>query len=267
MFVVAGPCVIESADHALRVGEELAAIAERLSLRLIYKSSYDKANRTSVRSPRGPGLEEGLEILEKVKDRCGLEILTDIHAVEQAAVAAEVVDVLQIPAFLARQTDLVQAAAATGRAVNVKKGQFMAPSDMRHVIEKARSALPAGSTAEERIWVCERGTAFGYHDLVVDIRGLQEMRGFGCPVLFDASHSVQKPSGGDGISGGQREMIPVLARAAVAAGIDGFFIETHPNPVEAHSDSATVWPLQQLEPLLASLIDVDAACQRARQAF
>jgi 2-dehydro-3-deoxyphosphooctonate aldolase (KDO 8-P synthase) len=257
MFIIAGPCVIESEDVALATAEVLAGIAARLGIRLIYKSSFDKANRTSGTSPRGPGLARGLEILERVRSVTGLEVLTDIHEVSQASEAAAVVDVLQIPAFLSRQTDLIQAAITTGRPVNVKKGQFMAPEDMRHVVAKAATALPGGTDIASHLWLCERGTSFGYRDLVVDMRGLEIMRRFGCPVIFDASHSVQLPGAGGTTSGGQREHIPVLARAAVAVGVDGLFIETHPDPANAKSDAATVWPLDRLENLLAGLIEVD----------
>lgn len=264
MFVIAGPCVIESAEQAVAVAERLAGIAARLGLDLIYKSSFDKANRTAAAAVRGPGLESGLAILDRVKRETGLRILTDIHEAGQATVVAEVADVLQIPAFLARQTDLIQAAAATGKLVNVKKGQFMAPEDMRHVVAKAQAALPAGLSAHERIWLCERGTSFGYRDLVVDMRGLETMRAFGCPVVFDASHSVQQPAAAGDVSGGQRERIPALARAAIAVGVDGLFIETHPDPARALSDAATVWPLDKLEPLLAGLLDIAAASSAAR---
>ena len=257
MFVIAGPCVIESEAAALNSAERLAGIAARLGIRLIYKSSFDKANRTSGSSARGPGISRGLEILSLVRSATGLEVLTDIHEAGQAAQAAEIVDVLQIPAFLSRQTDLIHAAIATNKPVNVKKGQFMAPEDMRHVVAKAATGLPTGTDIAKHLWLTERGTSFGYRDLVVDMRGLEIMRGFGCPVIFDASHSVQQPGAAGATSGGQRELIPVLARAAVAAGVDGLFIETHPDPANAWSDSATVWPLDRLEDLLASLIAID----------
>ncbi len=261
MFVIAGPCVIESEAAALFAAEQLAGIAARLGIRLIYKSSFDKANRTSPSSPRGPGIARGLQILERVRNETGLEVLTDIHEVAQVAEAAAVVDVLQIPAFLSRQTDLIQAAIATNKPVNVKKGQFMAPEDMRHVVAKAAAAMPPGSDVSRHLWLCERGTSFGHRDLVVDMRGLETMRGFGCPVIFDASHSVQQPGAAGATSGGQRQHIPVLARAAVAAGVDGLFIETHPDPANALSDAATVWPLDQLEGLLARLIEIDQVVQ------
>jgi 2-dehydro-3-deoxyphosphooctonate aldolase (KDO 8-P synthase) len=261
MFVIAGPCVIESEAHALRSAETLAGIAARLAIRLIYKSSFDKANRSSAASPRGPGLNRGLEILAKVRATSGLEVLTDIHEPAQAAIVAEVADVLQVPAFLSRQTDLIQAAVAAGKPVQVKKGQFMAPQDMAQVVAKAAAMLPAGAAVGQHLWLCERGTSFGYQDLVADMRGLEVMRGFGCPVVFDASHAVQQPGAAGQTSGGQRELIPVLARAAVAAGIDGLFVETHPDPAAALSDAATVWPLGQLERLLAGLLAIDAAAR------
>ncbi|PKB19010.1 2-dehydro-3-deoxyphosphooctonate aldolase (KDO 8-P synthase) [Novosphingobium kunmingense] len=266
MLVIAGPCVIEGESHALAVAERLADIAERLGLRLIYKSSFDKANRTSAASPRGPGLDEGLAILDKVRRETGLPVLTDIHESTQAVPVAEVVDVLQIPAFLARQTDLIQTAVATGRTVNVKKGQFMAPEDMAHVVAKAQAVLPAGANVGERLWLCERGTSFGYRDLVVDMRGLEVMRDFGCPVIFDAGHSAQQPAAAGHASGGRRDLIPALARAAVAVGVDGLFLETHPDPGQAHSDAATAWPLDRFEALMTGLIALDRASRDARTA-
>jgi 2-dehydro-3-deoxyphosphooctonate aldolase (KDO 8-P synthase) len=256
-FVIAGPCVVESLDLALRTGDVLAEMAERLGISFVYKSSFDKANRSAEGSQRGPGLEEGLSILARVKAETGLSILTDVHETVQVSAAAEVADVIQIPAFLARQTDLLQAAAATGCYVNIKKGQFMAPADMHNAIGKAAAALPSGSNIQDKVWLCERGTSFGYHDLVVDMRGLSIMRETGCKVIFDASHSVQRPSGMGNRSGGDREAIPALARAAVAVGIDGLFIETHPEPENAHSDAATVWPLDRLEGLLRNLLSID----------
>lgn len=264
MFVIAGPCVIESESSALAIAEQLAAIAARLNVRLIYKASFDKANRSSPASPRGPGLAAGLAILARIKQATGLELLTDVHETAQVEAAAEVVDVLQIPAFLSRQTDLIIAAARTGRIVHVKKGQFMAPADMRHVVAKAAGALPGGAAVGDRLWLCERGTTFGYRDLIVDMRGLEEMAELGCPVVYDASHSVQQPGAAGQTSGGQRQRIPVLARAAVAAGIDGLFIETHPDPDRAHSDSATVWPLDRLEDLLRALLAIKAVADPLR---
>lgn len=214
MFIIAGPCVIESEPQALAIARELAEIGGRLQVRMIFKASFDKANRTSARSPRGPGLRGGLEILARVRAETGLELLTDVHELAQVEPAAAVVDVLQIPAFLCRQTDLIQAAVRSGRPVNIKKGQFMAPADMTHVVDKAAACLPPEAPVAQRLWLCERGTSFGYHDLVVDMRGLAAMRAFGCPVVYDASHSVQKPGAAQGVSGGDREMIPALARAA-----------------------------------------------------
>ena len=253
LFVVAGPCVIEGADHALGVAEQVARIGERLNLPVIFKSSFDKANRTAGTSPRGPGLDEGLAILARVQRETGLPVLTDVHETVQVAAVAQVADVIQIPAFLSRQTDLLRTAAATGRVVNIKKGQFMAADDMAHAAAKVGSALPADCAPEDHIILTERGTSFGYHDLIVDMRGLGEMRATGFPVLFDASHSAQRPSGAGDRSGGAREWIPLLARAAAAAGISGLFIETHPDPDNAWSDSATVWPLDRLERLLTDV--------------
>jgi len=252
LFLIAGPCVIESRAFALDTAERLRDIAARVGIPLIYKSSYDKANRTSSHSFRGPGLEEGLDILAEVRERTGLPVLTDVHTVAEVAEAARVVDVLQTPAFLCRQTDLVQAAAASGRPVNIKKGQFLAPHDMQQVVEKAHEA-----GGRDRVLVCERGVTFGYNNLVVDMRGLAIMRATGCPVVFDATHSVQLPGGQGARSGGQREHIPVLARAAVAAGVAGLFMETHPDPEHAASDGPNAWPLQQLEALLRTLKILD----------
>ncbi len=253
LFVVAGPCVIESADHALGVADELARIGDRLNLPLVFKSSFDKANRTSGTSPRGPGLDEGLAILARVQRETGLPVLTDVHETVQVGAVAEVADIVQIPAFLSRQTDLLRAAAASGRVVNIKKGQFMAADDMVHAAAKVGDALPPGCTAAEHVILTERGTSFGYHDLIVDMRSLGKMRATGLPTLFDASHSVQSPGGANGKSGGAREWIPLLSRAAAAAGISGLFIETHPDPANAWSDSATVWPLDRLEALLVDV--------------
>lgn len=253
LFVVAGPCVIESADHALGVAETLARIGDRLDLPLVFKSSFDKANRTSGTSPRGPGLDEGLAILARVQRETGLPVLTDVHETVQVGAVAEVADIVQIPAFLSRQTDLLRAAAATGRVVNIKKGQFMAADDMIHAAAKVGDALPVGCAVADHVILTERGTSFGYHDLIVDMRSLGKMRATGLPTLFDASHSVQSPGGANGKSGGAREWIPLLSRAAAAAGISGLFIETHPDPANAWSDSATVWPLDRLEALLADV--------------
>lgn len=251
-FLIAGPCVIESRELALETAAELKAITHRLGIPFIYKSSYDKANRTSGSSPRGPGIEEGLEILAEVRREIGVPVLTDVHSVEEVERAAQVVDMLQTPAFLCRQTDLIRAAAGSGKPVNIKKGQFLSPGEMTHVVEKAREA-----GGEAAVTVCERGASFGYHNLVVDMRSLAILRETGCPVVFDATHSVQLPGGADGKSGGQREFVPVLARAAVGVGIDGLFIETHPDPDHAWSDGANAWPLGELEGLLGSLKRLD----------
>lgn len=247
LVIIAGPCVIESEDLNLQVAEELKKISERTGLPLIYKSSYDKANRTSIDSYRGPGLEEGLRILEKVKNSAELPVLSDVHQVTEVRPAAEVLDVLQIPAFLCRQTDLVVEAAKTGKPVNVKKGQFMAPQDMVHVARKAES------TGNSRIMLTERGTFFGYGNLVVDMRSLAIMRSFGHPVVFDCTHSVQLPGGLGGATGGQREFIPLLARAATAAGVDVLFFEVHPRPDYALCDGPNSWPLDSFESLLRLL--------------
>jgi 2-dehydro-3-deoxyphosphooctonate aldolase (KDO 8-P synthase) len=263
LFVIAGPCVIESERHAIDVAVQLAAIADRLQLLLIYKSSFDKANRTSGAGFRGPGLDAGLRILEKVRAETGLPVLTDVHETSQVAAVAQVVDILQTPAFLARQTDLIEAVAASGLIVNIKKAQFMAPADMIHVAEKARAAAKAAGGRGDNIMLCERGTSFGYNNLVNDMRGLEIMRETGCPVVFDATHSAQLPGGRGFMSGGDRRFVPLLARAAVAAGVAGVFLETHPDPENARSDSATVWPLDRLEPLLAQLLAFDAVSKVA----
>jgi 2-dehydro-3-deoxyphosphooctonate aldolase (KDO 8-P synthase) len=249
-FVI-GPCVIESRTHAVDLATEIAAIARRAGCPVIFKASFDKANRTSLSSYRGPGLDEGLRTLEAVKAKTGLPLLTDIHEPAQATPVAEVVDVLQIPAFLCRQTDLLVAAARTGRPVNVKKGQFLAPRDMRHVVNKLQEA---GNT---QILLTERGTTFGYNNLVVDMRGLPMMRELGYPVIFDVTHSLQLPGAGEGVTGGLAEYIPPLARAGVAAGVDGVFMEVHENPARARSDAANALALPQLEPLLLTLVEID----------
>jgi len=257
LFLIAGPCAIESEKMALSTAETLRAIADRLGILLIYKSSFDKANRSAGSSFRGPGLEEGLRILEKVRVETGLPVLTDVHEVHQVKPVAEVVDVLQTPAFLARQTDLIEAVATSGKPANIKKGQFMAPGDMGNVIDKARAAAAGTGMGLPTMMVAERGASFGYHNLVVDMRGLAIMRETGCPVVFDATHSVQLPSGNGTSSGGQREYVPVLARAAVAVGVSGLFMETHPDPARAKSDGPNAWPLDQLEPLLVRLLAID----------
>jgi 2-dehydro-3-deoxyphosphooctonate aldolase (KDO 8-P synthase) len=251
LFLIAGPCVIESETLAIETAGILKEICASLSIPFIYKSSFDKANRTSANSFRGPGLEAGLKILEKVKKQVGVCILTDVHEDTPLAEVASVVDVLQTPAFLCRQTNFIQRVAETQKPVNIKKGQFLTPWDMKHVVAKARA------TGNEMIMVCERGASFGYNNLVSDMRSLSIMRETGCPVVFDATHSVQLPGGRDGASGGQREFVPVLARAAVAAGIAGIFIETHPKPDEALSDGPNSWPLDKMRPLLESLKAMD----------
>jgi 2-dehydro-3-deoxyphosphooctonate aldolase (KDO 8-P synthase) len=251
LFLIAGPCVVESESLALDVAGRLKEITGRLGIPLIYKSSFDKANRSSHQSYRGLGLEQGLEILAKVKAQIGVPVLTDVHEYTPLAEVAAVVDVLQTPAFLCRQTDFIQNVARQGRPVNIKKGQFLSPWEMRNVVAKARIV------GNDHLMVCERGASFGYNNLVSDMRALMVMRATGCPVVFDATHSVQLP-GGQGIaSGGQREFVPVLARAAVAAGIAGLFMETHPDPDRALSDGPNAWPLDRMEPLLATLKALD----------
>ncbi|MDY7000494.1 MAG: 3-deoxy-8-phosphooctulonate synthase [Thermodesulfobacteriota bacterium] len=247
-FLIAGPCVLEGLDLALEVALRLADMARKLSLPVVFKSSFDKANRTSLSSFRGPGLREGLSWLAEVKEDTGLPVLTDIHEPGQAEEVAEVADVLQIPAFLCRQTDLLLAAGETGRIVNVKKGQFLAPWDMKPALDKL------AYTGNEKIWITERGTGFGYNNLVVDFRSFPIMAGFGYPVIFDATHSVQLPGGKGSASGGQREFVPCLARAAVAAGASGVFMEVHPDPDKALCDGPNMWPLNELEPLLRDLL-------------
>ncbi|MFM7087549.1 MAG: 3-deoxy-8-phosphooctulonate synthase [Cyanobium sp.] len=250
--LIAGPCVIESRDLALEIAAQVKAITDRLGIHYVFKASFDKANRSSGRSFRGPGLEEGLAVLAEVKQRHGLPVLTDIHESHQAASVAAVVDVLQIPAFLCRQTDLLLAAAeatrGSDRIINVKKGQFLAPWDMAQVVHKLRQA------GVQNLWLTERGTSFGYNTLVVDYRGLPQLQALGCPVIFDATHSVQQPGGQGSSSGGQREYVAPLARAAVAVGVDGLFLEVHPDPDNALSDGPNMVPLHRLEPLLAQLL-------------
>ena len=247
-FLIAGPCVLESLDLALEAALRLADMARKLSLPVIFKSSFDKANRTSLSSFRGPGLREGLSWLAEIKEDTGLPVLTDIHEPGQAEEVAEVADVLQIPAFLSRQTDLLLAAGETGRIVNVKKGQFLAPWDVKPALEKI------ASTGNKNIWITERGSGFGYNNLVVDFRSFPIMAGHGFPVIFDATHSVQLPGGQGSSSGGQREFVPHLARAAVAAGAAGIFMEVHPDPDKALCDGPNMWPLDKLEPLLRDLL-------------
>jgi 2-dehydro-3-deoxyphosphooctonate aldolase (KDO 8-P synthase) len=257
LFLIAGPCVIESEDLQLRTAERLKAITDKLGMLFVFKSSFDKANRSSDKSFRGPGMDEGLRILEKVRDALGVPVLTDVHDIPQIAPVAEVVDVLQTPAFLARQTDFIHAVAASGKPVNIKKAQFMAPHDMTNVVDKARSAAAAAGVNEETIMVCERGASFGYNNLVSDMRSLAIMRETGCPVVFDATHSVQLPGGQGTSSGGQREFVPVLARAAIATGVSGLFMETHPDPANAKSDGPNAWPLDRMESLLTTLVELD----------
>jgi len=253
LLLIAGPCVLESREHALRLAEEIATIASRVGLPYVFKASFDKANRTSIRSFRGPGLEDGLAMLARVKEKLGLAVLSDIHEPAQAEPAGKVLDCLQIPAFLCRQTDLLVAAARTGKCVNIKKGQFLSPEKMGLAAEKVREA------GNSNVVLTDRGSSFGYERLVNDMTGLEVMRAF-APVVFDATHSVQHPGAGGNVTGGARQFIPLLSRAAVAAGIDALFLEVHDNPSEAKSDAATVWPLDRLEPLLAS-------CRRIRDAL
>lgn len=256
LFLIAGTCVIESEQMTMDVAGYLKELTDRLGIQFIYKSSFDKANRTSTKSYRGPGLEKGLAILEKVKKEYGVPVLTDVHEDTPLAEVASVVDVLQTPAFLCRQTNFILKVAEQGLPVNIKKGQFLAPWDMTHVAEKAKS------TGNQQIMLCDRGTSFGYNTLISDMRGLPVMRKMNCPVVFDATHSVQQPGGQGGSSGGQREFVPVLARAAVAVGVAGIFMETHPDPEKALSDGANSWPLSRMEPLLETLMTLDAAVKQ-----
>tara|TARA_A100001015_G_scaffold308221_1_gene405473 strand:+ start:580 stop:1425 length:846 start_codon:yes stop_codon:yes gene_type:complete len=251
LFVMAGPCVIETEQMAMETAQALKEIAAAVGVQFIYKSSYDKANRSSIDSYRGPGVEAGLKILERVKREVGVPVVTDVHEDSPLDEVADVVDVMQTPAFLCRQTNFIVNVCEQGRPVNIKKGQFLAPLDMLQVVKKARS------TGNKQVMVCERGVSFGYNNLVSDMRSLALMRQTQCPVVYDATHSVQMPGGQGHVSGGQREMVPVLARAAVAAGIDGLFMECHPNPREAKSDGPNSWPLHLVEPLLRQLIAID----------
>jgi 2-dehydro-3-deoxyphosphooctonate aldolase (KDO 8-P synthase) len=257
LALIAGPCVIEGESHATMIAESLAKIARRCGIPFIFKASYDKANRTSLRSFRGPGLEEGLKVLAGIKKRVGVPILTDIHDVAQAGPVAEVADVLQIPAFLARQTDLIVAAAKTGKTINLKKGQFLAPEDMKHAIEKVTAS------GNSQVIITERGVSFGYHNLVVDMRAFPILRNLGWPVVYDATHSLQLPGGGEGVTAGQAEYIEPLASAAVAAGIDGVFIEVHDNPAAAKSDAQNALALERVEPLLRHLMRLDSVSREA----
>ncbi|HFD92601.1 MAG TPA: 3-deoxy-8-phosphooctulonate synthase [Gammaproteobacteria bacterium] len=253
LFLIAGPCVVESEQLAFDTAGRLKEITNRLGIPFIYKSSFDKANRSSARSYRGPGLEEGLRILEAVRQQVGVPILTDVHEDTPMGEVADVVDVLQTPAFLCRQTNFIQNVASQGIPVNIKKGQFLAPWDMKNVVAKARD------TGNDQIMVCERGVSFGYNTLVSDMRSLAVMRETGCPVVYDATHSVQQPGGLGEVSGGQREFVPVLARAAVAAGISGIFMETHPDPERALSDGPNSWPLGRIQALLETLMAIDSS--------
>jgi 2-dehydro-3-deoxyphosphooctonate aldolase (KDO 8-P synthase) len=259
LALLAGPCVIESEDFTLKMAEDIQKVCDRLNINLIFKSSFDKANRTSISSFRGQAMERGLAILNRVKQEIGVPVVTDIHESYQAAPVAEIVDLLQIPAFLCRQTDLLMAAAATGKAINVKKGQFLAPWDMKNVVKK----LEEGGA--QNILLTERGTSFGYNALVVDFRGLPQMREFGYPVVFDATHSVQMPGGQGNTSGGQREFVPYLARAAAAIGIDALFMEVHENPDQGLSDGPNMVPLNQLEAILTQIVCIREALNSAPQ--
>jgi len=258
IFLIAGPCVIESRQLALDTAGMLKEICAELGVPFIYKSSYDKANRSSGRSFRGPGVDEGLKILAEVKRQIGVPVLTDVHEAGEIDAAASVVDVLQTPAFLCRQTDFINAVASAGKPVNIKKGQFLAPGDMKNVVAKARQA-----SGKDNILVCERGVSFGYNNLVSDMRSLAIMRETGCPVVFDATHSVQLPGGQGTVSGGQREFVPVLARAAVASGVSGLFMETHPDPDKALSDGPNAWPLAKMRQLLMTLKELDRVVKKS----
>ena len=258
LFLIAGPCVIESRQLAMDVAGTLKAICAEVGVPFIFKASYDKANRSSDKSFRGLGMDKGLEILADVRKEIGVPVLTDVHDISEISAVAAVVDVLQTPAFLCRQTDFIHAVASAGKPVNIKKGQFLAPADMKNVVDKARSASNA-----DNIMVCERGATFGYNNLISDMRGLMVMRDTGCPVVFDATHSVQLPGGQGTASGGERKFVPVLARAAVATGIAGIFMETHPNPAKALSDGPNAWPLQHMKVLLQTLKQLDTLAKQA----
>ena len=252
IFVIAGPCVIESEDSTLAIARTLKEMGEALGMPIIFKASYDKANRSSNDSFRGLGVDRGLEVLSLVKEKLGMPILTDVHSIDEVERVASVVDVLQTPAFLCRQTDLIRTVAATGLPVNIKKGQFLSPNEMQEVVKKAKNA-----SGVDNVLVCERGASFGYNNLVSDMRSLAIMRNTNCPVVFDATHSVQLPGARGNASGGQREFVPVLARSAVAAGISGIFMETHPNPEQALSDGPNAWPLDRMEKLLKQIKQID----------
>lgn len=263
-FLIAGPCVIESEQMCLDIAGTMKETTDRLGIPYIFKASFDKANRSSGKSFRGPGRDGGLEILAKVRKEIGVPVLTDVHGIDDIAPVAAVCDVLQTPAFLCRQTDFIEACATSGKPVNIKKGQFLAPGDMQQVVDKARAAAKAAGLPDDGIMVCERGASFGYNNLVSDMRSLAIMRRTGCPVVFDATHSVQLPGGQGTSSGGQREFVPVLARAAVATGIHGLFMETHPDPSKALSDGPNAWPLAQMPQLLEHLLTLDRAVKSAR---
>jgi 2-dehydro-3-deoxyphosphooctonate aldolase (KDO 8-P synthase) len=262
LFLIAGPCAIESRELAIETAGQLKAITAALGVPFIYKSSFDKANRSSGASFRGPGLDGGLRILDDVRREVGVPVLTDVHDIEQVEPVAAVVDVLQTPAFLCRQTDFIRAVAASGKPCNIKKGQFLSPHDMKNVADKARAAAIEAGHGDDTIMVCERGASFGYNNLVSDMRSLAIMRETGRPVVFDATHSVQLPGGQGSSSGGQREFVPVLARAAVAVGVSGVFMETHPDPAHALSDGPNAWPLPRMAELLATLVELDALVKR-----
>ena len=262
-FLIAGPCVIESHQLAIDTAGVLAEITRRLGIPFIYKSSYDKANRSAHGSFRGPGIDRGLEILADVKKQFQVPVLTDVHTEQEIPAVVEVADVIQTPAFLSRQTDFIQACARTGKPVNIKKGQFLSPDDMQNVVDKAREAAREAGLSEDNFLVCERGASFGYNNLVSDMRSLSIMRKTGCPVVFDATHSVQLPGGLGTASGGQREFVPVLARAAVSVGISGLFIETHPNPAQALSDGPNSVALDRMEELLVTLLELDRVVKKA----
>lgn len=262
-FLIAGPCVIESEQMAVDIASEMKAMTDELGIPYIFKASYDKANRTSCRSFRGPGIEEGLRILAAVREKVGVPVLTDVHTEAEVPLVAAVADVLQTPAFLCRQTDFIRACAVCGKPVNIKKGQFLAPSDMKNVVEKAREASLEAGLDPDRFMVCERGASFGYGNLVSDMRSLAIMRETNAPVVFDATHSVQLPGGNGVCSGGQRQFVPVLSRAAVAAGVAGLFMETHPDPANAKSDGPNLVPLERMRELLAGLKAIDAVVKSA----
>ncbi len=263
-FLIAGPCVIESEQLCLDIAGSMKSLTTELGIPYIFKASFDKANRSSGKSFRGPGRDGGLAILAKVREQIGVPVLTDVHDIDDIGPTAAVVDVLQTPAFLCRQTDFIAACAASGKPVNIKKGQFLAPTDMQNVVDKAREAAKAAGVNDDTIMVCERGASFGYNNLVSDMRSLAIMRRTGCPVVFDATHSVQLPGGQGSSSGGQREFVPVLARAAVATGIHGLFMETHPDPAKALSDGPNAWPLVKMPQLLQHLKTLDQAVKEAR---